>query len=116
MFGAAASFVGGLAYLAEGDRINGGIASGAAILGVCADAGIAGLDLKGAVKGRMNSSPSFTKPLASKIAKDDFRGRADGAVFFAEDLATAAHLAGGTGRHRTHRASPLGWRKHCSEA
>jgi hypothetical protein len=51
LLGSVASFADSLAYFAEGDRINGGIAFGAAALGVASDAGLARLGLKGAQVG-----------------------------------------------------------------
>jgi RHS repeat-associated protein len=48
LLGSAASFADGLVYFGQGDRINGGIALGAAVLGIGADAGLVRLGLKGA--------------------------------------------------------------------
>jgi len=51
LFGSAASLADSLLYFAQGDRVNGGIALGAAALGIASDAGLARLGLKGAQVG-----------------------------------------------------------------
>ena len=77
LLSAAASFVDSLAYFAEGDRINGGIALGAAALGVASDAGLARLGLKGAqvgvdalLNGTLAANKAAGRAAEARAAKD----------------------------------------------
>ncbi|WP_316233741.1 RHS repeat-associated core domain-containing protein [Bradyrhizobium sp. SZCCHNPS2010] len=92
LFGAAASAVDGLLYLAQGDLTSGGIALGAAVLGIGADAGLVRTAL---IAGRKLGADALLSASASKIVARITPGSLPAAEEAAV-LSTLSHIDNGT--------------------